>query len=78
MRVGAGDKDLIGGEEVEALLVGLLSGEACAAASLRIKGVISSPHAEKNLAFQWSSCESPGPSPQEAEEFDKVSPWASV
>lgn len=29
-----GDKNLIGGKEVEALLVGLLSGEAFAAASL--------------------------------------------
>lgn len=41
-RVGAGDKALIGGKEVEALLVGLVSGEAFAAAFLRIKGVI--PH----------------------------------
>lgn len=36
------------------------------------------PRAEKNLAFQLSTCESPGPPPQEAEEFDKVSPWVSV
>lgn len=38
----------------------------------------SSLHAEKNLAFRLSGCESPGPSRQEAEEFDKVSPWAGV
>lgn len=32
-RAGAGDKSLIGGERVEALLVGLVSGEALAAAA---------------------------------------------
>lgn len=46
-RVGVGDKDLIGGKEVEALLVGLVSGEAFAAAFLRIKGVIPRPACRK-------------------------------
>lgn len=64
--------------EVESRLVGLVSGEAFAAAFLRIKGVIPRCMRKKNLAFRLSGCESPGPSLQEAAEFDKVSPWAGV
>lgn len=48
------DKVLIGGEEVEARLAAFLSGEAYAAAFMGSKRG-SSPHAEKNLAFQLSS-----------------------
>lgn len=49
------DEDLIGGEEVEARLVAFLSGEVYAAAFLTGSKRGSSPHAEKNLAFQLSS-----------------------
>lgn len=52
---GRGDKNLIGGDEVEARLVAFLCGEAYAAAFLTGSKRDSSPHAEKTLALRLSS-----------------------
>ena len=66
---------LIGGRRVrEAIGWGRYLERRFAAASPLDQRRESSPHERKNSASRLSGCWSPGPSPQEAEEFDKVSP----